>query len=209
MPDRARQQAGPPASGPIEFEVDGEVFVLPQLPTRVWLDALVLQAPGCWWQLIPHQLDGDGDERLFHRMLDHRVNARSGQWTDGFDLDDLEEIAQSVLGQACGVDFHAACTLAGMAYADWLLFDGWSYTRGIDPLAQPIGRLLTGVYAWRRSLCTKESELNRLDGEIWAPGPATTISGRERNLTSSSWTAEREEASFLAALGALGARGHG
>lgn len=201
MPDPARAHVGLPTSLPLTFQLDEDSYTLPHLDTRTWLDALVLQPPGCWFQLIPAQLAADDGDRLFARLTDPH---------DPLDLDDLEHAAITVLGQVCGVDFFAACRLAALAYGAWMIFDGWAVSVGFDPLREPIARVLAAVYTWRRALCTKESELARLDAEIWQPAPVTTASGRPRQAEPPNWTDEQESASFMAALSNLGGtRGRG
>ncbi|MBB3665935.1 hypothetical protein FB384_004894 [Prauserella sediminis] len=191
----ADRRLGPPAQLPITFAVDDDTYTLPELDTRTILDALVLDPPGCWWHLIPTQLDGDGPERLWLRLRDP---------DDPFDLDDLENVAETVLGDLCGMDLYAATRLAGSVYGNWMIFDGWSYTRGVDPLAQPIGRLLSAAYYWRRSLCTKDTELGRLDHEIWGPPPPRTMSGKPRDPAPASWSDEVEANSFMQAMAQIG-----
>lgn len=200
MPSALRQQLGLPAAAPLEFDVDGETYRLPELPARTWLETLPLQPPGCWWQLIPVALDGAGGHQLYGRLLDD---------DDPFDLDDLEAVAVRVLGEACGTDFWAATRLAAMAYSNWMVFDGWCWTRGVDPLAQPIPRVLAAVYTWRRSLCTKESQVAAVDAEVWADPPPTTASGAPREIVLPAWSDEREAATFTGLVDVFGRRGRG
>jgi hypothetical protein len=192
VPDRSAL-LGPSAPCPTPFTIDGYRYVLPELPARTWLEALVCEQPGCWWRIIPTQLGDDG--RLIERLVDR---------DDQFDLDDLQTAAETVAAAVCGVDFHAACRLAGTAYANWLLFDGWAATRGFDPLAVPIARLLAAVYAWQRGACTKESELGKLDAEIWAPPSQQLVSGHPREITRPAWSERQEEAAFMSLMGNLG-----
>lgn len=195
MPSNARQLPGLPAATPCVFTIDEDTFTVPDLPARVWLDALVHAQPGCWWLIIPTQLTKPEQQRILQRLLDP---------TDPFDLDDLEHAAIATAAAVCGVDFWAATRLAVAAYSNWLLFDGWSYTRGVDPLSQPIGRVLAAVYAWRRTMCEKQSDVARLDAEIWTPPPALTAAGNPRDVAPPAWSDEREGASFMAALSNLG-----
>ena len=189
---------GPPSGLPLTFELDGKPYTLPVLDTRTVLDALVLEPPGCWWQLVPVQLADKAAYQLHERLFDP---------ADSLDLDELEQVAESVLGKLLGMDFHAGRRLATSAYANWMLFDGWCFTRGRDPLGEPIGRLVSACYTWRRSLCQKESELRRLDSDVWAAPPATTASGAPRDPAPASWSDDAEEASFMAAMSQLGGRG--
>lgn len=193
-----QRHLGPPAPLPLVFEVDGTTFTLPDLDTRVWLDALVLDPPACWWQLIPVRLAAEGGNRLWERLRD------SG---DPFDIDHVEHVAETVLGEALGLDFHAGRRLAAMAYGNWLVFDGWCWTRGVDPLREPIGRVLAAVYHWRRSLCTKESEVSRVESEVWAPPPAVTASGRSRDPVPPGWSDELESQGFAQVMAMFGDRG--
>ncbi|GAA0607466.1 hypothetical protein GCM10010174_25760 [Kutzneria viridogrisea] len=189
---------GLPPAGPTRFTLDDRVFELSVLDARTWVEALVLEAPGCWWRLIPLHLDGCGAEVVYQRLLDPE---------DGLDLDDLEQVAERVLGYACGVDFHLARNLAVSVYGNWLAFDGWCVGAGFSPLTEPIGRLLAAALAWRRSLCTTESEARALEAELSAV-PVRTASGRPREATVGQWTAEQEERMFLGALETLGRRGN-
>src|SRR5690606_28577626 len=158
-----------------------------ELDTRTWLDALALEPPGCWLALIPLQLSEAASERLWSRLLDAE---------DEFDLDDLETVATDVLGRAVGMDFWAATRLAATVYSNWLVFDGWSYTRGLDPLAEPIGRVLSGCYAWRAQQCEKEADITRLNHQIWSGPPATTAAGHRRGAEEAvpAWASEDREA---------------
>jgi hypothetical protein len=180
---------------PLTFDVDGDSYTLPPGDTRDWLHAMVHEPPGCWLLLVPGALAGDGARRLSRRLVDE---------DDPFDLDDLERVAESVLSAVCGMEFHAACRLAAAAWGNWVLFDGWASGASLDPLAQPIGRCVAAVYAWRRSLCAEQADLTRLDAEVWAPPPPRTVSGADRDPVPASWDDEREAASFLTAMGTLG-----
>lgn len=191
----AHQHLGPPAAAPLRFDLDGDRVTVPELPTRVWLDALVHDRPGSWMTLVPGALARDDARLLVDRMTDPG---------DPFDLDDLERVAETVIGAACGVALDPACRLAATAYANWILFDGWCIERALHPLEEPIGRVLAAAYAWRRSLCQERSDLARLDDEIWVPAPAARASGAARDAVPAAWTDEREEAAFLTTMAALG-----
>lgn len=198
MADQARQHTGLPADLPIRFHVDNQPYELPDVPTRVWLETLPVQPPGCWWNLIPARLDHA--ETLYGRLLDP---------DDDLDLDRLEHVAEQVLGAVCGLDFHAACRLAAMVYGNWLVFDGYCTTVGFRPLHEPISRVLAAAYTWRRSLCSKEAEIARLDSEIWAPPPPETASGAARDAVPPSWSDEREADAFASAMSMLTTAGRG
>jgi hypothetical protein len=198
-PFTLRQQHGPPAPAqPLDFEIDGETFTLPVLGTRAWLEILTLKRPGCWWQAIPTALAGTGFTRLYARLVDN---------DDTFDIDDLESVAEQVLPHVLGVEIDAASRLASGAYGNWMLFDSWAATVGLDPIELPIPRLLAASYAWRRALCQETAELRRLDTEVFAPAPADTISGKSRVLSAEpEWLDEQEEAAFMGFLSNIGAR---
>lgn len=183
MPD----PAGPPPAGGLSFTVDDDAFTLPALDTRTWLDALALQAPGCWWNLIPGQLDEHQADRFATRLR------TSG---DPFDLDDAEEVAVSVLSAALAMDFWAASRLAAAIYGSYLVFSGWSYTRGMNPLHEPITHVLAASYVWRAQSCEKDSEVTRLDHDIWSGPPSVTAFGRSREALPTWATGGREEAAF-------------
>jgi len=201
VPNLALAHHGPPATFPLCFTLDDDEFTLPLLDSRVWLEALVYERPWSWLRIVPQLLAGDGSRRLTRRL---------GDPDDAFDLDDLEAVAEQVLTHACGVDFHTAARLAGGAYSNWMVFDGWcATTSGLDPLGLPIGRLLAAVYAWRRSMCVEKGDFARLDAELWQPAPHLTVSGNRRDAVPPTWTDELEESSFLAAMAALGRRGRG
>jgi hypothetical protein len=197
VPTAARQFVGLPAAAPLEFVVDGDVYELPALPSRVWLNALVLARPGCWIQIVPTQLAGDGPQRLSRRLVDV---------DDDLQLDDIEHIAETVITQACGIDFPAALQLAATAYSSWLVFDGWCTSRGFDPESSPISRVLAAVYHWRRSLCQEKGELARLENEVWQLPPSTTVTGRPRDATPAGWDDETEAAGFMTAMEVLARR---
>lgn len=189
----ASNAVGPPAELPLRFEVDGDVFTLPALPTRTLLERLVCDPPACWWNLVPREVD-HGD-RLHRRLTDP---------DDDFDLDQLESVAEAVLSTLLGTGFHAGQRLLASAYANWMAFDGWCWTRGQDPLAQPIGRVAAAVYAWRRSLCAKDADLVKLDQEIWAPPPGLTVTGQPRDAAPDGWDDDTEADLFAAAMAGLG-----
>jgi hypothetical protein len=175
--------------------VDGEDYTLPDLDTRTWLEALVLKRPYSWLAIIPAELAPADQDRLWERLFDP---------DDDLDLDDLEVVAETVLTEACGMDFDPACQLALSAYGNWLLFDGWCTSVGLDPLRVPVSRLLAATYTWRRSLCSDKKDLAKLDNEIWVSPPPLTASGRSRDQTPRDWSDEREEETFLSALSAIG-----
>ncbi|WP_367139277.1 hypothetical protein [Saccharothrix sp. HUAS TT1] len=201
MVDALRAVHGPPAATPLPFRVDDRELLLPDLATRTWLEALVLEAPGCWWRLLPGALDPDDADWLTGRLVDlETADGDDSLWRDAYDLDDLEDAALAVLGAALGMDFWVATRLAGTAWANWMAFDGWCFARGVDPLREPIGRLLTGVYRWRLSLCQKDSEVAVLDAEVFAPAPGVRMSGRSRDAAPLGWSAQREEAAFMQAF---------
>lgn len=175
-----------PVELPVEFVIDDRAYLLPELPTRRILTAIAAESPACWWNLVPAALDQDDAGRLLARLLDPR---------DAFDIEHLEQAAESVLGAVCGMPLYAAARLAADALGNWLLFDGHCTTHGFAPLREPISRTLAAVYAWRRGLCTKEQELAQLDAEIWAV-PERTVIGKARNPVPPSWTEEREMAAF-------------
>lgn len=191
---------GLPAPLPLTFTVDEDEYTLPELDTRTWLDALVLQPPACWMHLIPTRLAGDGATRIGKRLA---------AADDDFDLDDLERVAEDVLRQVCGMDFYAAHRLAAQIYGNWQLYDGWCASKGVDPLHVPISRVLSAAYAWRLSLCQEKSDIGKLDASIYQPPPPMTVSGKPRDAVPAGWNDDVEEASFLAALETLGGRRSG
>jgi hypothetical protein len=178
----------------VEFVVDDDLYVLPELPARAWLDALTLERPACWLQIVPTCLEGDGARDLSHRVVDDN---------DPMELDDLENVAEAVVARVCGMHVYAASALAVSAVHNWVLFDGWAVTVGLDPLAAPISRTLAAAYAWRRSLCQEKADLTRLDVEVWNSTPGLTVMGRPRDVQPI-WKAEDEEAMLLGAMAALG-----
>lgn len=202
MPDPSRVRVGPTARCPLPFLVDGTELVFPELDTRTWLDALVLQPPGCWWHLFPVHLNPDDAQWLVERMTDPtRDPDDPRRFADPFDLDDLENLALEVLSSVLGMDFWAAHHLAVSAWSNWFAFEAWSVGVGLDPLTAPIGRMLTAAYAWRRSLVQKDIELTVLDAEVFAPGPAVMASGNPRDAAPMGWSDERESAAFMAGFG--------
>ena len=191
MASQARTQLGPPARCPLSFVVDGYTYTLPELDTRTWLDTLPMDPPGCWWHLLPGQLSNADQEHVVGRLFHP---------DDDLDLDDVETAAEAVLAAVLGMDLWAAHRLAGMVHTNWALFDGWSYKRGVDPLGEPPGRVLSAAYVWRRDMCEKKSELARLDTEIFAPGPELMMSGNPRDPAPAGWDDEQESAVFAQAM---------
>lgn len=190
-------QVGPPPAGPVEFAIDDDTYTLPALSTRDWLASMVLRPPGAWWTLIPGQLPTAQADRLYRRLLDR---------DDDHDLDDLETVATTVLRTIAGTDWDAACRLAAAACGNWMLFDGWCFTHGVDPLDQHISRVVAAVYTWRRAMCSKESDLARLDAEVWSPRHLT-VTGKPVDPIPPAWDDDREAAAFADMLGTFGARG--
>lgn len=178
---------GPPARLPLTFEVDGHEYTLPELDTRTWLSTLALEPPGCWLQVIPMRLDVDQQIHLLERMFDP---------LDSFDLLDVETVATNVITEALGLDFWAGHNLATTVWTNWLAFDGWSYTRGVNPLREPIGRVLAACYTWQASQCEKRSDFVRLEHTVWSGPPPTDPLGRPRT-TIPTWADDgREEEMF-------------
>lgn len=193
------QPLGPPLATPLAFEVDGREYTLPELDTRTWLAALALEPPGCWLHLIPMRLDSDDQAHLIERMFDPG---------DSFDLLDCETVAADVLTRALGIDLWAANNLAATAWGNWLAFDGWSYTQGVDPLREPIGRVLAACYTWQVSRCEKRTDLVRLEHTTWTGPPPTDPLGRLRDTMPTWATDGREERMFTDFLSMSGgARG--
>lgn len=190
---------GPPAALPLSFEVDGELHELPDLDTRTWITSLVLEPPGCWLVFVPRLRDEDGTDRLWRRLRDP---------ADPWDLDDAEQVVTSVLAAALAMDFWAAHRLAARLWANWLPFDGWSYTRGLDPLREPIGHVLAGGLAWLAGQCEKKVELTKLEHDLWAGPPSVTALGQPREVTPT-WADSEEETwkQFEALFGGRGGRG--
>lgn len=181
----------PPDELPLTFSIDGDPYTLPDLPARVWLDALTQERPWSWLRLIPLRLV-DGGPGLLGRL--HDVD-------DTFDITDLEIVAEQVLTAALGMDFHAASRLALSVWSNWIHFDGWCVARsGVDPLQLPAPRLFTAAFAWRSSLCVEKSDFAKLEGELWQPPPPLCAPWRDRDHVPG-WDDELESSAFLAVLG--------
>jgi hypothetical protein len=187
---------GLPAELPLTVVVDGVEIEIPDLPARVWVDALTHEPPGCWWKLIPEQLHDTDADLLIQRVLDS---------ADAFDLDDLEDLAVEVLTAVLGCDLWAARRLVLSAWSNWLHFDGWCVTRGLDSLltGHP-ARIVSAAWAWRLSMCQKKSEVTALESEVWSPDRPDRASGRPRDAAPEGWDDQAEGGAFLAAMGQLG-----
>lgn len=194
-PSRTR----PPLPLPHAFTVDEERFVLRDRPLRWWMRVLVSEPPGCWWQIVPGNLAGDGPRRLLDRLHDPG---------DRFDLDDIEAVAEQVAGEVLGIDLYPAQRLMQMAYGNWIHFEAWTIQQGLpDPLAGSPGRLCSAVYAWRQAGCEKKADISKLDNEIFAAPPARHVSGRFRDPAKArGWDHERESAAFMDAFNQMGKR---
>lgn len=192
-----RHRSQPPVPLPADFTLDGHRLTLPALPTRQWLRALACEPPGCWFQLIPLGMRAQDREHLVRRLTDV---------DDPWDLDDAEELAQDVLSPVLGMDLWAAHRLARMAYSNWLAFDSWCVRHGLDPMRITPGRLVSAVYAWRLAACEKQSDVTKLDADVFAPPPLRTASGRARDQAPRDWDDDAESAAFLAAMNNLNAR---
>lgn len=67
------------------------------------------------------------------------------------------------------------------------MFDGMAVSRGIDPYALPLDRLISFIYWW----CTHnmdEKQLHKFDARLWIPPPGKEARGP--------WSAENETALF-------------
>lgn len=191
----ARDAHRPPVPAPFTFYVDGAPYVLRQRPVRWWLHVLASRTPACWLHAVVFNLHGDGTRRLLGRLYDN---------TDGFDLDQVEDLAVDVVGHLCGMDGWAAQRLAVTARSSWLAFDAWCIRNGFDPGAHGLGRAVAAVYAWRFEACKKQSDVAKLDNEVFAKPPMRRPSGRLREAAPRTWSDEQESAAFMAALKQVG-----
>lgn len=186
-----RKSTQPPHLGEVGVLVDGCRVVLPEREALWWVKTLAANPPGCWWTVLPMGVR-DSDRRwLLERLLDEG---------DPLDLDQVEGLAEQVVGAVCGVNMWAAHRICQMVYGNWMMFDGWAASKGFDPLGAPIGRVLSAAYTWRMSHCEKKSDVDKVDMHIWGPPPMRMASGRVRDQTPVGWSDEAEEAAFMAAL---------
>lgn len=171
-----------PHRGPLRFRLDRDPYTLPDVPTPVWLDALVATtAPddngdpqphklmACWWQLIPLRLPQDQQQRLLHRLNNPN---------DPLDLDQLEKHVLVVLAAPLGVELHVAQRLIAAARSEWMLFDSWCAAHGIDPMTTHISRLVNIAYRLALESCEKDSERLATKARLWAPPDGVRASGR-------------------------------
>lgn len=79
--------------------------------------------------------------------------------------------------------------LISVAREQWALFDGWSVSRGIDPLDLPLDRYCSFVYYWVMSNMDEE-EAEKFESKLWMPpkGEAAPEQGP--------WSPESETAAF-------------
>jgi len=192
-----RAGAQPPAPTPLEFTVDGETFTLGSQSTRWWLRVLSYEAPGCWFSIIPLSLESASRSRLLERITDD---------SDRFDLDELEKVAEEVVGVVLGMEFWAGHRLLRLASSNWLMFDGWCLSKGIDVMALPPGRVASAVYGWRMASCQKESDKAKIDSEIFGPPPLRAASGRLRDQAPRGWDDRAESSAFMTAVSNLNSR---
>lgn len=192
-PSRTR----PPLPLPYAFTVDGARYVLRDRPARWWMRVLVSKPPGCWWQIVPGNLADGGPGHLVGRLHDP---------SDPFDLDDMEALAEQVVGEVLGIDLYPAQRLMQMAYSNWIHFESWSVRQGLpDLLLGSAGRLCSAVYAWRQSGCEKKTDFVKLDNEVFSPPPTRHASGRLRDPAKArGWDKERESAAFMEAFQQMG-----
>lgn len=160
-----------PHRGSLAFSIDGDHYELPDIPTTAWLDAFAYAMPGAWLRLMPGWLPRD--QQI---TIERRITAPPGR--DVFDLDHLEKHSMNVLGHICGVEFHVAQRLILAARSDWMLFDGWCASHGIDPYETHISRICNIAYRLRLEACEKDSERYAVKARLWAPPDGTRASGR-------------------------------
>lgn len=192
-----RSHSRPPAPAPLAFTLDGHRMILGARPWRWWLRVLSSEPPGCWFHAIPLAVQGAGPGHLIGRIVDE---------ADPFDLDDLESLAQDVLSTLLGIDWWAGHRLLRMAASNWLAFDAWCMSRGLDVEGMHPGRLCAAVYSWRLSYCQKESDKAKLDNEVFAPPPLRTAANRLRDQAPAGWDDRAESAAFASAMSNLNSR---
>jgi hypothetical protein len=165
------------------------------LDTRDWIEALILDTPGCWWNIVPAGLDTDAQIALSSRLFDPE---------DAFDLDDLEDVALAVAEKVLGVDFWVARHLIASAWTNWMTFDSWCVTRGgFSPLEVHPARVVSAAWAWRCSLVSNKREATQLESEVWNQLPPPRASGNARDAAPEGWDDEREAAMFHAGIAGL------
>lgn len=192
-----RASTRPPAPFPVAFTLDGHHMRLRERSGRWWLRRLSAEPPGCWFHIVPMGLPKVQADHLMGRLMDP---------SDAFDLDDVEGLAEDVVGRVVGMDMWAAHRLCRVAFSNWLVFDAWCVGKGADPIAMSPGRLVAAVYAWRLSFVQKKNDLTKLDNEIFAPPPMRMASGSLRDLAPRGWDERAESAAFEAARSNLNAR---
>lgn len=187
----------PPATLPYRFAVDGHQYLLPHRPGRWWLRVLTYETPGCWWQIIPAGLDGNGPKHLVDRLTDPK---------DRFDLDDIEQVAEQVVQDVLGIGLYPAQKLMRMAYGNWLQFDAWCISKGLSSLMDDHpARMCSAVYSWRLDACQKKTDLAKLDNEIFASPPARHASGKLRDPAKArGWDEQTESDAFMKAMANYG-----
>lgn len=190
-----RAPFGLPAAFPVEFQVDGVTYELgDRLDTRDWVEALILDTPGCWWGIVPAGLRDDARVALSARLFDQE---------DPFDLDDLEDIAIAVVEKVLGVDFWAGRHLVASAWSNWMVFDSWCVTRGFTPLEVHPSRLVSAAWAWRCSTVSTKRDAAALESEVWQQFPPPRASGNPRNAAPEGWDDDREAQMFRAGIAGL------
>src|SRR5690625_306730 len=187
-----RKTTQPPHVGDVAVLVDERRIVLRERGALWWVRSLTAGPPGCWWPGLPMGLDQRDRTWMLERMLDSQ---------DDLDLDEVEGLAEQVVGAVCGMNIWAAHRIAQIIYGNWMAFDGWAASKGFNPLSAPIGRVLSAAYAWRMSHCEKKADVNKVEMKVWGPPPGRMASGRLRDAAPVGWTDEAESAAFMAALG--------
>lgn len=189
-----RKTTQPPHLGDVPVGVDGRRLVLTEQTSLWWVRTLAADPPGCWWPVLPMGARPRDRRWLLERLLDEE---------DPLDLDQVEELAEQVIGAVCGLNLWAAHRICQIVYGNWMMFDGWAASNGFDPLAAPIGRVLSAAYTWRMSYCEKKSDVNKVEMQVWGPPPMRMASGRPRDQAPVGWSDEAESSAFMAALGTV------
>lgn len=186
-PSRAAH-AGPPRS----YQLDGDVYEL----TGSWWPLLERLAYEHWQVNLLLDITHDAGE-LFGRLMDPH---------DDLGLPDLRHVTETLVQAATGRPWWVAQRLLVTADAHWELLDGTCLTAGVD-LAALIdtapARACNVIYAWLVEGADDKAR-DRLDHKLTLPPPELI---RAPSPQAQEWMAEREGASFMAAMGAARSEG--
>jgi hypothetical protein len=172
--------------GPLSFVLDGQTYVLPEKPARVWMLAL---------------FDGEPEDLLLDVL---EPGDAEDLWEAALDEDDplttymLARIGQTMLTKAAGRPWWQASMLLGNAMLNWDSYIAVARDRNLgDPSDWPVDELCAWVYL-RMTQYAKKEDRERIDADLATPPMALDSDEELADPEDSGW------AQFRAQVAAVG-----